>query len=128
MEFPGEKLLIRLWETIAEKGIGGWLRPWQNRREGQSRIDVQREALLVFAQTERDIKDIRSGRKILSSDGQLLELPEQASPLALREDSASRDAVSSVQRNRMAREMRGEVNVSKALLSAEAILEDDPHG
>ena len=86
MEFPGEKLLIRLWETIAEKGIGGWLRPWQNRREGQSQIDVQREALLVFAQTERDIKDIRSGRKILSSDGQLLELPEQASPLALRED------------------------------------------
>ena len=126
MEFPGEKLLIRLWETIAEKGIGGWLRPWQNQREGQSRIDVQREALLVFAQTERDIKDIRSGRKILSSDGQLLELPEQANPLALREDSASRDAVSSVQRNRMAREMRGEVNVSKALLSAEAILEDDP--
>ena len=88
MEFPGEKLLIRLWETIAEKGIGGWLRPWQNRREGQSRIDVHREALLVFAQTERDIKDIQSGRKILSSDSQLLELSEQANPLAVVLDRA----------------------------------------
>ena len=32
----------------------------------------------------------------------------------------------SVQRNQIARAMRDEVNVSKALLSAEAILEDDP--
>ena len=118
--------MIRLWETVTEKGIGSWLRPWQNRREGRARIDVQREARLVFAQTEQDIQDIRSGRKTLASDGQLVELPEQARPLALREDSALRDAAASVQRNQIAREMRAEVNVSKALLSAEAALEDDP--
>ena len=122
MEFPGEKLVIRLWETIAEKGIGGWLRPWQIRRVERARIDIQRETLLGLAHIERDIKDIRSGRRHLGPDDQLVELSEQAN----REDSALRDAVSSVQRNRMAREMRGEVNVSKALLSAETILEDDP--
>ena len=43
MEFPGEKLVIRLWETVTEKGIGSWLRPWQNRREGRAQIDVQQE-------------------------------------------------------------------------------------
>ena len=126
MEFPGEKLVIRLWETVTEKGIGSWLRPWQNRREGRAQIDVQREARLVFAQTEQDIQDIRSGRKTLAPDGQLVELPEQARPLALREDSALRDAGASVQRNQIAREMWAEVNVSKVLLSAEAALEDDP--
>ena len=126
MEFPGEKLVIRLWETVTEKGIGSWLRPGQNRREGRAWIDVHREARLVSAQTEQDVQDIRSGRKTLASDGQLVELPEQARPLALREDSALRDAAASVQRNQIAREIRAEVNVSKALLSAEAALEDDP--
>ena len=126
MEFPGEKLVIRLWETVTEKGIGSWLRPGQNRREGRAWINVQREARLVSAQTDQDIQDIRSRRKTLASDGQLVELPEQARPLALREDSALRDAAASVQRNQIAREIRAEVNVSKALLSAEAALEDDP--
>ena len=126
MEFPGEKLVIRLWETVTEKGIGSWLRPGQIRREGRAWIDVQRDARLVSAQTEQDIQDIRSGRKTLASDGQLVELSEQARPLALREDSALRDAAASVQRNQIAREIRAEVNVSKALLSAEAALEDDP--
>ena len=118
--------MIRLWETVTEKGIGGWLSPWQTRRKGQARIDVQRETLLMLAQTERDIKDIQSGRKTIAADRQLIELPEQTRPLALREDSAFRDAAASVQRNQIAREVRAEVNVSKALLSAEAILEDDP--
>ena len=118
--------MIRLWETVTEKGIGSWLRPGQNRREGRAWIDVHREARLVSAQTEQDVQDIRSGRKTLASDGQLVELPEQARPLALREDSALRDAAASVQRNQIAREIRAEVNVSKALLSAEAALEDDP--
>ena len=66
------------------------------------------------------------GRKTFSSDGQLVELPEQASPLDLREDSTFRDAAASVQRNRIVREMWAEVNISKGLLSAEAVLEDDP--
>ena len=126
MEYPGEKLLIRLWETVTEKGIDVLLSPWKTRREGRARIDVQRDELLVLAQTERDIRDIRSWRKTLSSDGQLVEIPEQASPRSLREDSDFRDAVASVQRNQIARAMRDEVNTSKALLSAEEALEDDP--
>ena len=126
MEFPGEKLVIRLWETITEKGIGSLLRPWQIRREGRAHIDVRRAALLGLGQTERDVEDIQSGHKTLASDGQLVEHSEQAKPLALREDLYFRDAAASVQRNRMAREIRAEVNVSKALLSAEEALEDDP--
>ena len=126
MDAPGEKLLIRLWETVTEKGIGSLLTPWQTRREGRARVAVQRDELLSLAQTERDIEDIRSGHKTLTTDGQLLELPDQASPAVLQGGARFQEASSIVIRNRIAREMREEVNVSKALLSAEATLQDDP--
>ena len=125
MEYPGEKLLIRLWETVTEKGISGWLSPWQARRKGRALTDVRRDELLMLAQTARDVENIQAGRKSLAADYQLVEHPEK-SPLALQTDSAFRDAAASVKRNRIAREIRREVNVSKALLSAEAGLEDDP--
>ena len=126
MDVPGEKLLIRLWKTVTEKGIGSLLRPWQTRREGKARIAVQRDELLWLAQTERDVENIRSGRKTLTADGQLLELPDQASPIVFQGGSGFQEASAIVTRNRIAREIRQEVNVSKALLSAEAALEDDP--
>ena len=68
----------------------------------------------MLAQTGQDVKDIQSGRKIVDANYQLAELNEQVSPLAV------------VHRNRIAQEIRSEVNVSKALLRAEAELEDDP--
>ena len=123
MEFPGEKLVIRLWETVTEKGVGGLMSPWQTRREGWAQADTQRNERLMLAQTERDIEDIRSGRKTFNPDGQLLELPAQDSPL---ESGSSIQQASVIRRNRIAQEVRAEVNVSKALLSAEAGLEDDP--
>ena len=52
MDVPGEKLLIKLWETIADKGIGSLLKPWQMRREGRAAIGVCREELLALAQAE----------------------------------------------------------------------------
>ena len=126
MECPGEKLLIRLWETVTEKGVGVLLSPWKTRREGRARIGVQRDELLVLAQTERDIEDILSGRKTLTAAFQLVELPVQDSQLARRDGSAFQEAPGIVRRTRIAQEMRAEVNVSKALLIAEAGLEDDP--
>ena len=117
--------MIRLWETVTEKGISGWLSPWQTRRKGRALTDVRRDELLMLAQTARDVENIQAGRKSLAADYQLVEHPEK-SPLALQTDSAFRDAAASVKRNQIAREMRAEVNVSKVLLSAEAALEDDP--
>ena len=109
IKYPGEKLVIRLVEAAAALG-----RPWQMRRKGRARVDVRREELLMLAQTEQDVKDIQSGRKTVDPNYQLVELHEQASPLAI------------MHRNRIAQEIRSEVNVSKALLMAEAELEDDP--
>ena len=114
LALPGEKLLLRPWETVAEKGVSASVRPWQMRREGRALADVRREDSLSLAQTERDVEDVRSGRKNFDANYQLVALHEPASPLAV------------VHRNRIAQEVRSEVNVSKALLRAEAELEDDP--
>ena len=58
---PGRKTCIRLWETTAEKGIGGWLSPWQTRRKGRALADVRRDEILMLAQTARDVENIQAG-------------------------------------------------------------------
>lgn len=63
MEGPGEKLRIRIWKTVIEKGIGGLLAPGHKRRMGSAEIDVERRRLLTLAQTEQDVKAIESGTK-----------------------------------------------------------------
>ena len=61
-------------ETV-EKGIGGWLSPWQMRRTGRARVDVRRKERLALAQAEQDIESIRSGRKRFTADYQLVDGP-----------------------------------------------------
>ena len=53
MEAPGERLVIRLWETIAEKGIGGLLVPWQIRRKKRAEIDSERQEVLALTQARK---------------------------------------------------------------------------
>ena len=125
MDFPGEKLAIRMWDTLTEKGIGGILRPWQLRREGKAVNDVRREEMLALAQAEQDVLDIRVGRKALASDGRLFSSssevvePDRA-VLMLPDTEALAAAVTTTM---VADVMRREINLAKALLSAEAELE-----
>ena len=130
MPAPGEALLIKLWETIADKGIGSLLRPWQIRREGRANVDNKRSELLVLAQTERDVAAIRRGEMhggvngILADTPQLLPAPPvdaalELVPLSLPnyEDVARRNAAAdSVQR---------EVRLAKAIIYAEEELAQD---
>ena len=52
MEFPGEKLVTQLWETVAEKGIGNIFKPGQILREGRAHSQVQVERIVMLAQAE----------------------------------------------------------------------------
>jgi hypothetical protein len=130
LNFPGEKLVIRLWETLAEKGIGSLLSPWQTIREGRARNEVRRQELLMLAQAEMDAADLRAGRKRLLSDGSLM----PASPV----ESAATDvggrieptlfltnAVSSGAVAAQANSARSEINASKAIIFAEEQLAND---
>lgn len=131
MDFPGEKLVIKLWETLAEKGIGSLLRPWQIRREGKARIDVQKEAIVAITEAEILAEEIRSGRAAFRN-GALVALPapihsnQLPSPDGRIEPTI--DLASLVQfatDSELAESIRREINVSKAILHAESILEND---
>ena len=124
MAAPGEKLLIRLCDTI-ENGIGGLLSPWQIRRTGRARLDVHRDEFLALAQAERDVDDIRSGRKRLTADHRLVAVSQLDTDTS-RDGSVAVTLAATAQRNLLLQQMRAEVNVAKAVLSAEAALEDDP--
>ena len=67
----GEKLLTKIWRTVAGDGIAGLAAPWQIKREGRAHVEVQRQEMLTLAQSEKDAEDIRHGKKKLLRDGTL---------------------------------------------------------
>jgi len=126
---PGEKLLIKLWESIVDKGIGAVLKPWQIRREGRATVDVRRDELLMIAQAEIDVADIRAGRKTVKSNGKLLALssPEQELLCDASNEPLQLSHVEVVaEQNYRAEAIRREISISKAVLHAEKELAEDP--
>lgn len=134
MDLPGEKLVIKLWETLAEKGIGSLLTPWQVKREGRAHTEVRRAELLILAQAETDAADIRAGRKRLERDGSVRLLPTPAPESNARERGDGRiepmlsiESLAEVSaRVNAAQEARKEINVSRAIIHAEEVLAGDP--
>jgi hypothetical protein len=134
LEAPGEKLIIRLWKTLVEKGIGSLLTPWQIKREGRARNEIRREELLTIAQVELEVADIRAGRKRfdLPSPVRLIS-GTTVGPATTHVDDAGRAeptlGIQAVARlalsNSAADAARSEINTSKAIIFAEIILSDD---
>lgn len=126
MEFPGEKLVIKMWETLAEKGIGSALQPWHEKRVGEARNQVRRNEILMLAEAEKLATDIKAGRSIpIEASSPLLRIPlteqrERIEPVISLSDIAIKAANIDVSES-----IRKEVNVSKAVLAAEAILSND---
>lgn len=128
MEFswPGEKLLIKLCDTVASKGIGSLLKPWQMRREGAAAAEVKRLNSLTLAQTKIEVADIQAGKKVLLPGGKL----ESAAGPAAEVEHASRVAIIAeldeiVKANVLNEAFRKEVSVAKAVLYAEQELRGD---
>lgn len=132
MELPGEKLLLKLWETLSEKGIGSLLAPWQIIREGSARIEVRRRELLILAQAERQARDIRAGRAQLLHDGSLKALPPPAQDLqtnVIERIGGTVPLPALINRSaadRTAEDIQRQVNIHRAVLHAEEKLADDP--
>jgi hypothetical protein len=124
MNWPGENLLIKLWESLADKGVGTLLKPWQIRREGRANVDLRRYELLALADAEREAEEIRSGRRNLEKAKYVLSLTEESSdsPEPAEEDVPLLELASRVA---VADAMRKEVNVAKAVLHAEDELRED---
>ena len=123
MEVPGEKLIIKLWETLSEKGIGGLLRPWQIRREGFANIEMRRADALALAQIEREVKEIRDGTKSLDDFSLRLELPYRKKAPSIESRREPKvdigDHLEFSTTRAKTEALRKEINVAKAVLHAE---------
>lgn len=129
MDVPGEKLLIKLWDTITDKGIGSLLKPWQMRREGRAAIDVRREELLALAQAEVDARAILSGHKLFLPDGTLTNQQTEREIALLPRPTSHPPLTQHIEEvaghNARAESIRREVSISKAVLHAEKELAQD---
>jgi hypothetical protein len=132
MTFPGEGLIIKLWETLVEKGIGGFLKPWQAKREGLAKLDLRRAELVALADAERDAEDILAGRKRLDVVAGRYVLPASISqdstpPLSTLPPLDPYPIIEISARRLISDGIRRDVNVAKAITHAESELKDDPH-
>lgn len=130
MEIPGEKLIIKLWETIADRGIGSLLKPWQIRREGRANLEVRRDEILALAQAEADAVAIRSGRKLLMVSGEIVNRPDLEAALNIHENTDRAPlvlprAIEIADQNAKADAVRQELSIAKAVIYAEEELQND---
>lgn len=128
----GSKLVTKLWETTAEKGIGALCKPWQMRREGVASLEMERKKMLVLAQTEMDVENIKSGKAIVSlndlNNPKLISLENQQK----YDNSGSMEPYidfdnlkNAVSTQLIANEVQKEINIAKSLFIAEEILSVD---
>lgn len=118
-QLPGEKLLEKIWGTLADNFIGGFLRPWQIRRVGRAITDAQIDNKLRIAQAERDEEAIRKGEVLLENNSTLV-LTHKSKKDIEGNSSSHVLTVHDISTVLIADAARKEINVAKALLHAEA--------
>ncbi|RSB14968.1 DUF2806 domain-containing protein [Citrobacter farmeri] len=121
---PYEKLFIKLWDTLIDKGVCGVLRPWQIKREGLALASVARFKILSLAQAEQDAKKIRDGLLVarIEKDGVMLRgNPDLDSPLI---DLPS--MYSAIEDDLVADALYKEINFANCILKTEELLKEQP--
>lgn len=117
MEAPGERLIAKMWESLVDKGIGGILAPYQEKRLGKARAETKREEMLIVARAEKEIEQLKASANYSSTIGSINCLPEKIEP-----------TLDSIELAHVARAIelsdasRREVNVAKAIMIAEDTL------
>ncbi|WP_233800193.1 DUF2806 domain-containing protein [Paraburkholderia sp. HP33-1] len=128
MDFPGENLVIKMWDSLVDKGIGSFVKPWQARRAARADLSNRTEEILLLAQAEHDAAEIRAGTKKVHREGQRVLLLEQNTEVV---DGRAEPQLNMTQLIAAASQARGaqavldEVNVAKSVLHAEALLRND---
>ncbi|RQT38655.1 DUF2806 domain-containing protein [Burkholderia contaminans] len=128
MDFPGENLVIKLWDSLVDKGIGSLLKPWQARREAKADLTNRADEILLLAQAEHDAAAIRAGSKRAHQEGsRILLLEQNAEVVAGRVEPQLNmpQLIAAASQARGAQAVLDEVNVAKAVLHAESILKGD---
>ncbi len=107
---PGDKLLVRLWQNIADKGIGSLLRPWPALREDQAALEVRRQ----------ELADLTVARAAARSESASSATAESG------QDQYRADTAAIAARNLRAESIRREIALASAVVRAEqALLSDE---
>ncbi|MFO2466238.1 DUF2806 domain-containing protein [Pseudomonas sp. 15FMM2] len=128
MNWPGEQLLIRLWDTLAEKGVGSVLKPRQLVREGLALITVERAKKLVEAQTQREVDEISAGKRDVSDfeiELKFLKSAGTSNAVRIEPTISYEDLARAVKENLINDAVRKEVNTVNTILHAEYVLRED---
>lgn len=120
----------KFWETVS-KGTSGAVAPWRIRREGKANSEAKRDEMLMIAQTENDIEDIRSGKKKYTDDHKLIVVTSEDSELSINGDDNRIEPYinfESFEQEAMARKqaqaVQEHINLTKTVLMAEEALEN----
>jgi hypothetical protein len=119
-EWPGEKLLIALWQTLADKGVGALLRPQQRIRDARAEADAVR----ILAQANKDAEEILAGNAVVRLEGSTVRLLEHRDVRV--GEPASPDSIAIIREVELARQVRAERNTAKAIAHAVEELRNDP--
>lgn len=123
MVISGEKLVIKMWDSLIDKGIGGALTPWQERRVEQNRLEMKTQEIVRLAEAEKLADDIRKGNVQFGSPQSEFYLENRQGRIEPTFDVKT--FISNVKSSESSEAIRREVNVAKSILIAEEILADD---
>lgn len=121
MGWPGEQLIIKMWDSLVDKGIGGLLKPKQIEREGQAHIELRKKEIIEIAKAEKQAEDIRKG--LVQSPELLGSNNSSGNSLVRLADSEPTINFELIDQLSVATQrqehLRKELNISKAILVAE---------
>lgn len=117
MDYPGEKLVLRLIETI-EKSGEGIFRPWQIKRIARAEAEAQREILSSELVTEKYLEVLKS----LPTDSFKIALSSKSDPLVHITPAILESRISA----HLAEQIRKQLNIENTLEKAIDSLKSDP--
>jgi hypothetical protein len=129
MDVPGEKLLIKVWESLADRGVGSLLKPWQQRRESRAQLENRRSEMLLLAQAEKDAEEVRAGKKkvVEAAGGALLLLANDADMVDGRAEPVLEMGrlLAAAEQSSRADALREQINVAQTIVLTEQLLSGD---
>ncbi|ACH63959.1 membrane-fusion protein [Aliivibrio fischeri MJ11] len=108
-----------MWDSLVDKGIGGALSPWNEKRVGIARNEVRKHEIIMLAEAEIQARNIRRNPNLISSQ-YLDSSTKTKSEVCKIEPSLNMSELLSINlANEKHEALRKERNVSHAIIIAE---------
>jgi len=113
MQMPGEALLLKMWETLIEKGIGGLISPyytvWKNKKLTLGAIELDKISKIAISEGEKEIDKLSNSQLLITNE--LESTSEQ-------NNFATGMVQDYVRKNEVIRLIQEELNVTQAIIHA----------